>query len=377
MLLTSVKVGNAFIDLRTVAVLISGFLGGPVSAIVTIGLSLFFRFQLGGPFMLPAFAMAAAALLGIGANALGVRCTLRTLIAFGAGLALLRTSMPVLSYLLGARDLATALDASASLFPVAIFFFPIGMVAMGGLLKFEGKRADQTAGLKSENAILSERDARFQALFDRSSVAMLWTTKDSRIVRANQRMADLVGYSVEELEGKAYEELIFPEDREEFFRIRDTEVERGVATKDIERRFLKKGGGFFWGLRSITKIESAPDAPFQKITMIQDITEQKQAEGRIRFQAQLLASVEQAVIATDMSGSIIFWNRFAENLFGWPSVTVLGSHIEAIVPAIRDSVRARRPLAEHRFRQELVRRVFRAPPRRLDHSRRSLQFAGA
>ena len=335
LLLTSMRIGEAYIDLRSVAVLISGFIGGPISAIVTTGLALFFRSQLSGTVLLPAVGMTVAALLGLGARFLGFKSTLRTLIALGVGLGLLRSLMPIVSYLIGNRDLASALDVSAGLLPVAILFFPIGVVAMGGLLKFEGKRADQTAGLKSENAILSERDARFQALFDLSSVAMMWTSKDSRIVRANQRMADLVGYSVEELEGMPYEELIFPEDRAEFYRIRDTEVEQGVPTKDIERRFLRKDGGYFWGLRSITRIDSAPDDPFQKITMIQDITEQKQAEGKIRFQAQLLASVEQAVIATDTNGSIIFWNHFAENLFGWPAATAAGSHIEAIIPAIK------------------------------------------
>jgi len=39
-----------------------------------------------------------------------------------------------------------------------------------------------------------------------------------------------------------------------------------------------------------------------------------QAEERVRFQAQLLNSVEQAIIATDLTGTIFFWNRFAETL---------------------------------------------------------------
>ena len=140
--------------------------------------------------------------------------------------------------------------------------------------------------------------------------------------------------------------------------------------------FSERTAAIFWGLRSITRIEAAPDDPFQKITMIQDITEQKQAEGKIRFQAQLLASVEQAVIATDMSGSIIFWNRFAENLFGWPAATAIGSHIEAIVPAIKTIFEPRRSFAQHRVGQELVRRILRAAPRRLDHPGGNFEFAG-
>ena len=164
-----------------------------------------------------------------------------------------------------------------------------------------------------------------------------------------------------------YEELIFPEDREEFYRIRDTEVERGVPTEGHRAPLSAQGWRLLLGPALDHRVEIAPDEPFQKIMMIQDITEQKQAENKIRFQAQLLASVEQAVIATDMTGSIIFWNRFAENSFGWPAVTVLGSHIEAIVPAIKSLFEPSDRSREYRFGQELVRRVLRAAPRRLDH----------
>ena len=188
---------------------------------------------------------------------------------------------------------------------------------MGGLLRFERLRLDQAADLKSENQVLSERDARFQTVFDLSSVAMIWTAKDSRIVRANQRMAELVGYTVDELQTMRYEDLILSGGSRRIPPHRDEEVTTGLPPKDLERRYLRKDGGIFWGLRSVTRVQSGPNEPVHKFVMIQDITERKQAEDKIRFQAELLESVEQAVMATDMAGSIIFWNRAAERLCGW------------------------------------------------------------
>ena len=326
---------GSILDLRTVAVLISGFLGGPVSALVTAAVAFLLRGAIGGPILVPTISIVVAALLGIGARAFGVKCNVRALLGFGIALALVRTMAPFLSYLLGIRDLASAQNLAATTFPLAVLFFPMGALVMGGLLRFEGRRADQTKGLESELAVLSERDARFQLLFDNSSVAMASTSHGSRIVRANQRMADLLGYTVEELQGMLYEDLVHPDDREDYRRARDTEQATRKAPKDLERRYLRKDGGHFWGLRSVTRVETSSNEPIQKFVMIQDITERKQAENKIRFQAQLLESVEQAVIATDMNGSIIFWNRNAEDLYGWPAVTVLGCHIEAIVPAIK------------------------------------------
>ena len=70
--------------------------------------------------------------------------------------------------------------------------------------------------------------------------------------------------------------------------MRDHEVATRPPQKDLERRYLRKDGGIFWGLRAITRVQSAPDERVHKFVMIQDVTERKQAEGKIRFQAELL-----------------------------------------------------------------------------------------
>jgi PAS domain S-box-containing protein len=60
---------------------------------------------------------------------------------------------------------------------------------------------------------------------------------------------------------------------------------------------------------------------------LRDITERKQSEEEILFQARLLSAVEQAVIATDLEGKVIYWNSFAERLYGWPAAEAIGTPI--------------------------------------------------
>ncbi|MGH2390195.1 MAG: PAS domain S-box protein, partial [Chloroflexota bacterium] len=52
---------------------------------------------------------------------------------------------------------------------------------------------------------------------------------------------------------------------------------------------------------------------------------QRRAEGELRYQADLLDAVNQAVIATDLDGTIRYWNRFAETLYGWSAAEVVGT----------------------------------------------------
>jgi PAS domain S-box-containing protein len=59
----------------------------------------------------------------------------------------------------------------------------------------------------------------------------------------------------------------------------------------------------------------------------------RQAEEEVRFQADLLDTVGQAVIATDIQGRVGYWNRAAEDLYSWSSQEVMGRPaIEVVIP---------------------------------------------
>jgi PAS domain S-box-containing protein len=54
------------------------------------------------------------------------------------------------------------------------------------------------------------------------------------------------------------------------------------------------------------------------------------------FHARLLDQVQEAVIAKDLSGRVIYWNRFAESLYGWSAQEALGRNALELTPS-RDS----------------------------------------
>jgi PAS domain S-box-containing protein len=61
--------------------------------------------------------------------------------------------------------------------------------------------------------------------------------------------------------------------------------------------------------------------------------QRRQAERRIMFQAHLLDMIAEAVIAIDLRGRVLYWNRHAEMLLGWDAEELLGTDImETVVP---------------------------------------------
>ena len=53
----------------------------------------------------------------------------------------------------------------------------------------------------------------------------------------------------------------------------------------------------------------------------------------VQFQARLLDAVGEAVIALDMEGRVVYWNRAAEGMYGWSSEEAIGRNLrEMVVP---------------------------------------------
>ena len=66
--------------------------------------------------------------------------------------------------------------------------------------------------------------------------------------------------------------------------------------------------------------------------VFEDITERKRNTEKMRFQAGLLNTLGQSIIATDKDSLVTYWNRAAEDLHGWSEAEMKGQNISKIIP---------------------------------------------
>lgn len=177
--------------------------------------------------------------------------------------------------------------------------------------------------------------------------------QNGRIVFTNPATAQITGYSPEELLAMTSAEvqaLTHPDDR-------SMVIARGrnrIAGKDepsrYEFRIMHKDGTVRW-VEVFSVRVAYRSQPAVQMTYI-DITERKQAEEQIRFQAQLLNEVGQAIVVSRVDGTITNWNRAAEQLYGWPAADVIGRNVLDVLSTeewfpqaieIMNQVRAGRP----------------------------------
>jgi len=114
------------------------------------------------------------------------------------------------------------------------------------------------------------------------------------------------------------------------------------AVRDAEMVIAPKGGTVRRVLSSGQAFYDATGAKAGAVVAMHDITDQRRAEESLRVQSHILDHIGQAVIATELGGSISYANRFAGKLYGWAPGEMIGRNIlDVTVPQISREEAAR------------------------------------
>lgn len=183
---------------------------------------------------------------------------------------------------------------------------------------------------KEVEQALRESESKYRNLVEQSRQGMVIAQDNPmRITFASKAMEAITGYSPERLTQFAPEELIaliHSDDRDTFFgNFRDRIAGKQIPSSH-EYRFTHKNGQTRWVELFSTRIEYQGEPATQ--TLFLDITDQKEAEQQLAFQALLLDQIQDQVTATDLDGYITYVNDAECRTFGKSKDELLGQHIE-------------------------------------------------
>ncbi len=212
---------------------------------------------------------------------------------------------------------------------------------------------------KKQEQALADEATRRRILFDQSLDGIVVLDVDARVVEANQRFAEMLGYTPEEVR-----ELHTWDWDKNFPPEKLLEMGRNVDEKGfhLETKHTRKDG-------SVLDVDLSINAAMfggQKLIfcVCRDITQRKKMEEALNLQRayfqQLFDNSPDAIVLIDMNNRIIQANRGFEMLFGYPAEEVKGQSIrELLVPeknAQDASVSLQRIFAGEVIRRESVRR---------------------
>ena len=189
--------------------------------------------------------------------------------------------------------------------------------------ELEQRVTDRTQDLARLNAELAERQTLLMQILDTSSVAIFLVDLHGRITQANRRMAEMFGYSPEQLTGMDYLSLVPPAQREKSQQRLQAMLSGAVAATDIDRLFQRADQSEFWGHLTGKRFHDARGEELGLINVIADINERKQTEAELRIAATTFEAQEGMTI-TNASGVILKVNRAFTDITGYRAEEVVG-----------------------------------------------------
>jgi PAS domain S-box-containing protein len=149
-------------------------------------------------------------------------------------------------------------------------------------------------GRKLEENKLIENEAKFHRTFDHSPVGSAFVDLDQRFIKCNLAFCNFLGYKENELIGKAFSDITYPEDMELGKKELKQIVEGEIEYCSLRKRYLRKDGNIVWGRINIGLIRDANDKPLFYLPIIQDITEVMTIEAGLEKTRQELAVIKKS-----------------------------------------------------------------------------------
>ena len=148
---------------------------------------------------------------------------------------------------------------------------------IGGALLFAELRTEQVEARRA----LTDSEARFRATFENAAVGVALVGSDGSILRANNSFARMLGYSVEELKTRTFQDLTHPDDLATNLSVLNKTLVGEAESYCIEKRYVRKDGGIVWASLTVGCVRKTDGGVDYFVSVVQDITDRKRAEARL------------------------------------------------------------------------------------------------
>ncbi|MCX6086052.1 MAG: PAS domain S-box protein, partial [Caldiserica bacterium] len=313
-------------DTRSVLLAVSGLFFGTIPTVVAVLMTAALRVALGGGGVV----MGVSVIVASGAIGVAWRharnrelatLSFQTLYALGL---VVHIVMLALTFTLPPTS---AIPVFHSIALTVIIIYPIATAALG-MLMADRLRRDQAAGT------VRESESRFRALFEQAAIGVAKVeTATGRFVLINQRYADVVGYSREELLALDFQTITFPDDRLNDAHNMNLLVSGQVREFTTEKRYRRKDGTQVWADLTVSALWNPGEEPTYDMAMIEDITERKRAEEALTSSVSLLKatmdSTADGILVVDLAGRITLWNQKFTDMWGIPD-EIMSRHVDKL-----------------------------------------------
>ncbi|MFC1833238.1 PAS domain S-box protein [Thermodesulfobacteriota bacterium] len=185
---------------------------------------------------------------------------------------------------------------------------------------------------------LSQSEERYRRIVETANEGIWAMDREFRTTFVNRKMADMLGYSVEDMLCHKVDSFMFQEDLGDHKS--KMEARRQGGDQIYERRFRRKDGETLWTTVSATALKDSEGNFAGSFAMLTDITNRKKIEVVLREREEQLQAIFEAspaaIFLVNPEGRITFANQIMGTLFSCESEELLGTpYVELVHPEER------------------------------------------
>ena len=161
----------------------------------------------------------------------------------------------------------------------------------GQVVRRFGTATDIDDRKRAEEA-LRESEEHYRAVYNQAATGIAETDLTGRLVRANDRYCEIVGYPRKELLELWFSDITHPEDRAANYELFERLI-AGGSNFAFEKRYLRKDGTTVWGRMAVSLIRDSSGRPARTAAVVEDVTDRKRLEGELQHRVEELAEADR------------------------------------------------------------------------------------
>ncbi len=144
---------------------------------------------------------------------------------------------------------------------------------------------------------LRESETKFRTIFEQVAVGIAICDLQGRFLQTNQKLGNIFGYTLEELQKLTFIDLTHPDDRLSHPEPLRSLLAGEISTFTLEKRYLHKEGHLIWANVTVSLLRDGTGQPQYYLGVIQDISDRKRAELALQQSEEMFRAIfEQAAV---------------------------------------------------------------------------------
>lgn len=201
--------------------------------------------------------------------------------------------------------------------------------AVGQVFCDESGNPQRIIGVCADITERVESTQRFRGIYEQAPLGIaLIDSRSGQFLHINPKYEQIIGRTEAEMIQLTITDITFPDDLAEDLNNMDLLLEGSIRRFQMTKRLLRGDGAVIWVNLTVVPMWQAGETPSCHLAMIEDVTEQKLAEEKLRTrEAQLsgiLDNTSAVIYLKDKEGRYLLTNRRHQDLLQQDGVSILG-----------------------------------------------------